>query len=119
MSHDIPRASALQHQVHAVLLGGVLVSALVLVIGLALSLRAGSLPAPAAPPTFGQLLPRAIAGDRTAVLDLGLLLLMLTPALRVTILAIGWLTAGQTRFALVALAVLLLLALSFALAARA
>ncbi len=59
-----------------------------------------------------------IAGDRTAILDLGLLLLMLTPVLRVTILAIGWLTARQTRFALVALTVLLLLALSFAIAAK-
>jgi hypothetical protein len=55
---------------------------------------------------------RAVRGDGTALLELGLLVLMLTPVARVLILAIGW---GRTRdwtFSLIAFCVLSLLGLS-------
>jgi uncharacterized membrane protein len=55
---------------------------------------------------------RAVRGDGTAMLELGLLLLMLTPVARVLVLAIGWLLDRDWTFSLVAFCVLALLSLS-------
>ena len=52
---------------------------------------------------------KAAKGDGTAILQLGLLVLMLTPVARVVVLAVGWLVDREWRFALVALFVFALL----------
>lgn len=105
----------LAHWVHRALLAGVVLSGLLLGAGLALSLIRGHVAAEGAPPPIGQLLSRAAAGDGPALAELGLLALMVTPVLRVAVLAVGWLVGGEYRFALVALAVLALLGVGLAL----
>ena len=60
-----------------------------------------------------ELLPRLLRGDGTAVLDLGLVLLMLTPVARVVAAVYGFAIERDRRFTLISLAVLLVLAVSF------
>ena len=55
---------------------------------------------------------RAAHGDGTAVMTIGLLILMLTPVARVIVLGVDWLLAGERLFAGVAATVLVLLAIS-------
>jgi uncharacterized membrane protein len=55
---------------------------------------------------------RAVHGDGTAILGLGLVLLMLTPVARVLVLAVGWLSSRDFTFSLIAFFVLALLSLS-------
>jgi len=55
---------------------------------------------------------KAAHGDGTAILKLGLLVLMLTPVARVLILAIGWARQRDWTFSLIALCVLALLGVS-------
>lgn len=55
---------------------------------------------------------RAAHGDGTAVLEMALLVLMLTPVARVLILAIGWSRSRDWTFSLIAFCVLALLSLS-------
>jgi uncharacterized membrane protein len=54
----------------------------------------------------------ALHGDATAILQLGLIVLMLTPVARVLILAIGWARSRDWTFSLIAFCVLALLGLS-------
>ena len=58
------------------------------------------------------LLNMALHGDGVALLDLGFLVLMLTPLARVFILGIGWGSERRWRLAAVAFTVLGLLAIS-------
>jgi len=51
-------------------------------------------------------------GNGVAWMELGVLMLLATPVLRVIVLAIGWSLQRDGRMALVALVVLLLLAVS-------
>jgi len=59
-----------------------------------------------------RLFSRALHGDGTAILSVGLVLLMLTPVARVAVLAIGWLLRRDFTFSLIAFFVLTLLGLS-------
>ncbi len=54
----------------------------------------------------------ALQGDGTALLALGLIVLMLTPVARVFILAVGWARDRDWTFSLIAFCVLALLSLS-------
>ena len=67
---------------------------------------------PGAPKVGPQLFRSALDGDGFAVLDWGVVTLMLTPLLRIIVLATGWAWRRDFRFALVALLVLALLTAS-------
>jgi uncharacterized membrane protein len=58
------------------------------------------------------ILSRAAKGDGPAILELGLVVLMLTPVARVLVLTIGWLWNRDWTFSLIAFCVLALLGLS-------
>jgi uncharacterized membrane protein len=95
----------LEHGVHRVLLGGVVVSAALLIAGLTITLATGR----ESVAHHDSLLAVASAAarlDGPALTVLGLLALMVTPILRVIVLAIGWSLARDWRFAAVALVVL-------------
>jgi uncharacterized membrane protein len=90
---------------------GLTISALLLVAGwflLIVRSQAAAKSSAGAP----SLLIRAAHGDGEALLELGLIVLMLTPVARVLVLAIGWLSQRDWTFGLVACCVLGLLALS-------
>jgi hypothetical protein len=98
--------------VHHTLLAGVVAAGLLMTIGLVVA-AAREQPRPIGRPSPISSLPDRIgSGDGVALIELGLLILILTPVLRVAVLAVGWLAAGDRRFAAVAGAVLSLLALS-------
>ena len=85
---------------------------LLLAVGLAAAM-AGGRPRPVGPPPPLRTLPGRVAAlDGVAWIELGVLVLILTPALRVAVLAAGWGRAGDRRSAAVAGTVLALLALS-------
>lgn len=110
-----PQPTRLAQSVRAALLGGLLVSSLLLVVGVAL-VFASHEDRPAAMPEAGfELLRHALEGDGLALLHVGLLLLIITPALRVSILAVGWAIERDWIFTLVASSVLILLAISLVL----
>src|SRR4051794_37266649 len=50
------------------------------------------------PPPFREVLAAAAAGDGTALIFTGLLVLVGTPILRVAVLALGWGLSGNRRF---------------------
>jgi uncharacterized membrane protein len=92
---------------------GLLISAALLILGGVLMLTAhGSSHPQGPPPGLRSLLSQAGKGEGAAILNLGLLVLMLTPVARVVVLAAGWLSDRQWRFGLIALCVLTLLGLS-------
>lgn len=107
-----PRKRRLGRRIHHVLLVGVIVSAVLLAAGLALTLLTGTPVGADAPPPFGVLLAGVLHGDSRSLLVAGLLVLMATPLVRVAVLAASWAAMGDRRFAAVATAVLVLLALS-------
>jgi hypothetical protein len=90
------------------LLSGLSASVALIGLGWLLSLRQE----PSEEPRNTGLLARAVHGDATAILECGLLVLMLTPVARVLILAVGWLLNRDWTFSLIAFCVLALLALS-------
>lgn len=100
----------LERAVHRTLLGGVLLSGAFMLLGLALVLTQRIFDAGA---TSSSTLEYG-----TSLIDGGILLLMLTPLVRVAVLAIGWLWTGERTFAAVALAVLALLGWSLILGVR-
>jgi uncharacterized membrane protein len=113
MANVAPTTVRLARVVHRTLLAGVLISAALLTIGLALAL-AGQV-AEAEPVTdWYELAHRAAGGDGRAIVDLGLIVLMFTPVFRVLVLAIGWVAERKWRLALVSTAVAILLAASVA-----
>lgn len=103
------------HWVHIALFSGLVASGLLLALGFALLLAVPHPQAESGALEISVLFSRAASGDGTAVLALGLLVLMLTPVLRVMVLAIGWLHQRDWAFAAVAISVLALLAASMAL----
>jgi uncharacterized membrane protein len=97
----------LAHTVSWTLLVGLSASAALIVLGWLLNMRQ----APENPRNTG-LFTRAVHGDATAILECGLIVLMLTPVARVLILAVGWAMRRDWTFSLIAFWVLALLALS-------
>ncbi len=61
---------------------------------------------------LGATVSRAVRGEGTAVMTIGLLILMLTPIARVIVLGVDWLLERERLFAAVAATVLTLLAIS-------
>jgi hypothetical protein len=98
--------------VHYTLLSGVALAGLLMAVGLIVSAGRGQ-PRPIGRPSPISSLPERItSGDGVALIELGLLILILTPVLRVAVLAVGWLAAGDRKLAAIAMSVLALLALS-------
>lgn len=115
MTNEQGSLRSLAHAVHSLLLSGLVVSCVLLLLGLALVFW-NQEPRPAGIPEAGfKLLRHAAHGEGVAILNLGLLILMLTPALRVTVLVVGWSLERDWLFASIALSVLVLLAISLAL----
>ena len=103
------KSNRLAWAVHISLLSGLVTSAALLVIGAVLVLVSGQSASDNPPGGVTTLLSKAAKGDGTAILQLGLLVLMLTPVARVVVLAVGWLVDREWRFAFVALFVFALL----------
>lgn len=104
----------LTHWVHRILLGGVVLSGGLLLAGLVILLVTDQ-PLPEGSPSLAVVFRQAVQGNGVGLLELGLLILMATPVLRVGVLALGWWRLGNRRFAVVALGVLVLLGVSLAL----
>jgi uncharacterized membrane protein len=98
--------------VHRTLLIGLVASALLLIGGCVIVFSKHQTDASSTHPRLVSLVKAAASGDGLAILNLGLLILMLTPVARVLILALGWLFDGNRLFAGVAATVLVLLAIS-------
>jgi len=112
MNKSVNTPDRLARCVHLSLLGGALISALLLVLGLTLTFARNEFRPQAAELHLTKLIRGALAGNGPALLDLGIFLLMLTPIARVGVLCIGWLLERQFRLALVSLCVLVLLGIS-------
>lgn len=112
---DADRPNHLEHWVHWSLMLGLAISGTLLILGLAITLIAGQSRPAGPPPSFSTLLAGARLGDGVSLLNLGLLILLATPMLRVAVLAAGWAFERSWRFASVALLVLALLILSLSL----
>jgi uncharacterized membrane protein len=104
----------LEHQVHRTLLGGLVASAVLLVAGTIAMLVQGNATADPLQP-LGDLLRRAMHLNGPALTTLGLLVLMITPILRVVVLLAGWAMQRDWVFASVAVTVLILLIVSLSL----
>jgi uncharacterized membrane protein len=103
----------LEHWVHLTLLGGLLLSGVCLIVGLCVALLSGQPRPEGMPPPFWDVLLASFAGNGAALIEVGLLLLIATPIMRVAVLALGWGLAGNRRFMAVSLVVLALLLISF------
>jgi uncharacterized membrane protein len=105
-------AERLNWAVHLSLLFGLVISGSLLILGTTISLASHEAKPPQHPPSVATMLSQAIHGNGVAILNLGIFVLMLTPILRVIVLAVGWLLERQWRFAAIALFVLVLLTTS-------
>jgi len=100
----------LEHAIRAGLLGGVVLAGLAMAAGLGLVFMNGEHGnGKETAGTVRGLFGRALNGDGLGLLELGILVLIFTPMLRVAMLAIGWSISRQFRFAASALAVLAML----------
>lgn len=99
----------LTHWVHLSLSIGIAVSAIVMSLGIVLALTTGQHAPAGPPPTWSRLIRESLQGDAVALLQAGLVLLMLTPIVRVLVLGLGWLVEREYRFATIALIVFALL----------
>lgn len=99
----------LTHWVHLSLSIGIYASAAVMVLGVILSLSMGQHAPAGPPPGWLRLIDDAIHGQPVALVQTGLVLLMLTPIVRVVVLGLGWLIEKEYRFATIALIVFALL----------
>jgi uncharacterized membrane protein len=114
MPMDTNKENQVDHLIHYTLLTGVSVSAILLVAGLFIVLVRGT-PRPEVAPPLSEILRQAFMANGVDLIYLGLLLLMITPVMRVLMLIYGYARIGWWRFALISLLVLLLLATGFAL----
>lgn len=109
---DDRRRQVLEIAVHWTLLAGLAVSVVLMVIGLVLALGGGQPRSSGPPPPIASLLRGAFKGQGRDWIDLGLIVLIATPGLRVIVLGFGWAFERQWRFAAVAATVLTLLTAS-------
>jgi uncharacterized membrane protein len=114
--HRIAVRTDLRRIVGRLLLGGVVLSGVLLAAGLAMGMRDGEGPERFA--TLREMLRAALEGNGAAIIGWGLLVLMATPILRVMVLAAGWAMEGNTRFAAIAVGVLVMLGVSMSLGLR-
>lgn len=106
---------SLARAVHWTLLAGLVCSVLLMLAGLTLALLSDQ-PRMELPGLEVINLVRLVWRlNGVAIMQLGILMLLLTPMLRVMVLAIGWVAERDWRMALVAVVVLVLLAISLAL----
>lgn len=96
--------------VQIVLTTGVLLSMAILLWGSFLLLMHPEPPGP--PGSIPDIIRGLIALDPSATVNLGLLVLLLTPVVRVFVAMIAFTLEGDRKYALVSLAVLIILALS-------
>ena len=111
---DTNKENQIDHLIHYTLLIGVSVSAILLVAGLFIVLVRGT-PRPEVAPPLSEILRQTFMANGVDWIYLGLLLLMITPVIRVVMLVYGYARIGWWRFALIAVVVLLLLSTGFAL----
>jgi uncharacterized membrane protein len=115
---ELDKEHWVDHLIHDILLAGVLISAILLMLGLSIVLIEGR-PLSEFTPTPGEVLSRAFRADGVGLIYLGLLLMMMTPVARVAMLVYGYGRMGWWRFALVSLLVLLLLVAGLVLGVQA
>lgn len=109
--HEIPREDAIYHSAIQVLRGGFALSALALVLGAAWSL-VDRHPLSSEVLPF-QEIPGALAdGNPSALIDLGILFMMLTPVLAVLVIALNFSRLGERKFMILSFGVLAILATS-------
>jgi uncharacterized membrane protein len=111
MSHA-KRRDWLARWVHWSLLIGVLISGVVLAVGLLRDPNLGPQEQSGKILSIPAVLEGASRQEGVPLINLGLLLLMATPILRIVVLGLGWFFRGDIHFAIVSLLVLLLLVLS-------
>jgi uncharacterized membrane protein len=106
---------AVYRNVLRVLRAGFRLAALLLLVGIAVSILRGEELAGTADP-FGEVLPRLFEGHGAAFIDLAILTVMVTPLAAVIAIAVGFSHAGERRFLAYTLAVVAILSLSIVLA---
>ena len=113
-------AAALDRTVARVLQWGIGASVALLTIGVALMAARGIDPLGPPPPPFdpATLVADLVRLDPTAFLWLGLILTIATPTLRVLASLVGFARTGQRRMVVVSVAILVVIALSVAVANR-
>ncbi|HLO04486.1 MAG TPA: DUF1634 domain-containing protein [Symbiobacteriaceae bacterium] len=104
--HHVARLNRL---IQVALLSGLVLSMALMLIG-SLLYFLGNQGAPAI--AFGTLFADLAAGNPLAFMVSGIVVLMITPALRVLVAALGYLLEGDWRYALVSLGVVVVLAVS-------
>jgi uncharacterized membrane protein len=109
-----------ERAISLVLLTGVICSTVLIVLGLGAALLFGwggaSVDASTLDPTdFSDLLPRLREGQPLAITQLGLIVLILTPVVRVAVSAVGFALERDRLYVLITLAVLTILLLSLTL----
>jgi uncharacterized membrane protein len=103
--------------VSKVLFIGLCLAILIMLLGIGLGFMQPQLMAPQVVPFVG--IPAGLVqGDPTAFLSLGLIVLLATPAMREVVLLWGYARQRQWRFAAIALAVMIILAVSVVLGLR-
>jgi len=105
----------LSRAVESTLAWGFRVGAALLAVGLALAAwRREPLGVEVDP--FAAVIPAVLAGEAAAIVELAVLWLMATPVLAVVVILVGFLRRRDWRYALISLAVLLVLGVSIGLA---
>lgn len=92
---------------HNLLVGGVILSSALLILGLIIALAGGN-GLPDSVPPIPQVIPLALAFDPAGLLALGLLVLIATPILRVAGSIIGFMVERDWRYALITFVVFLI-----------
>ncbi|HZZ29957.1 MAG TPA: DUF1634 domain-containing protein [Pirellulales bacterium] len=112
MNNQHEPVDRLARAVHLCLLTGLVISGLLMLAGLLVAMIKHQ-PRPEALVTkLPDLLHMAAEGNGVAWMELGIFALVLTPVVRVIVLAIGWAVRREQRMALIAMTVFCLLLLS-------
>jgi uncharacterized membrane protein len=106
ISKDDPQRR-LEMFLHNLLVGGVILSSALLILGLVTALAGGN-GLPDSVPPLSQVIPLALSFDPTGLLALGFLVLIATPILRVAGSVIGFMVERDWRYALLTFVVFLI-----------